>query len=50
MSDTTNNKSFGSGLTDINEGHKRIYSTLEDIFGFSANQTCILKLWQGTKI
>ena len=34
MSDATNNKSFGLGLTDINEVRKRIDYIVEDIYFF----------------
>ena len=34
MSDATNNRSFGSGLTAINEVHKRIDYILDEIFVF----------------
>ena len=34
MSNVTNNKSFGLGLTAINEVHKRIYCMLDGIFVF----------------
>ena len=40
---------FGLGLAAINEVRKRIYYSPDDIFVFSINQTCILKLWQGKK-
>ena len=32
MCDTTHNKSFGLGLTDINEMLKRIYYILDNIY------------------
>ena len=34
MSDATHNKSFGSRVTAINEVHKRIYYSVDDIFVF----------------
>ena len=34
MSDATDNKSFGSGLTKMSEVRKRIYYILDDIFIF----------------
>ena len=50
MGDATNNKSFGSVLTAINEVRKRKDFILDDIFVFPTDKTCVLKLWQGTKI
>ena len=50
MWDVTHNNSFGSGLTAFNEVCKRIDYIHEKIFLPSIDQTCALKIWQGTKI
>ena len=44
MGDATNNKSFGSVLTAINEVRKRKDFILDDIFVFPTDKTCVLKL------
>ena len=43
MRDASVSKSFGSGLTDINEVRKRLDYTI-DYFITYINNTCILKL------
>ena len=52
MCDATHKKSFGLGLTAINEVHRRIYYILDNILFSSTDvyQTCVLKFEQGTKI
>ena len=50
MSDATHNKSFGSGLTGINEVSKRIDCILDDIFVSLYQPDFRIEIWQGTKI
>ena len=50
MWDATHNKSFGLGLTAINEVPKRIDYILDEMYFYSTDKTCVLNIWQGTKI
>ena len=50
MSDATDNNSFHSVSTAINEVQKHIDYILENIYSSFTNRTCVLKLLQGTKI
>ena len=50
MSDAANNKSFGSGLTAINEVRKRIYYMLDDIFVLLCQSGLCIEALTGHKI
>ena len=49
MSDAAHNKSFGQGLTAINEVRKRIYNILDDIFVFFCRSDLRIEAQTGYK-